>query len=226
MPDHVDVAKNVPGEGLSRKGLEALLTRLDSDRDQAAERYRQLHLKISRLYEWRGCPSPDELADETLDRVASKLEAGVEIHSPESYITRVAYFVFRELVRREQRRRTALKAVENEPRPNPEEPLQEGERRRCFHQCLGGVEPTERQHLMRYYEGDKSVKIENRRQLAADLGVAAGTLRIRMHRIRQRLEKCIRDCLERHSGETDRSATPLESGSRARRHGGTSRPQS
>ena len=209
MPDHVDAVENKPAQGLSQEGLEALLLCLDSDRQRAAERYRQLHLKISRLYEWRGCPSPDELADETLDRVASKLEAGVEIHSPESYIARVAYLVFRELVRREQRRRAALQAVKNEPRPIPEELPEDDQRQRCFDQCLGGIDPAERQHLLRYYEGDKSVKIENRRQLTEDLGVAAGTLRIRMHRIRQRLEKCIRGCLARSPEETDRLAAPL-----------------
>ncbi len=204
--------ENDPGRGLSHHGLEALLDRLAPDREQAAERYRMIHRRLTHLYEWRGCPSPEELADEVLDRVASKLEAGVEIHSPERYVARVASLVFREIVRREQRRRAAL---DEERRAHPpahdgeEEEEEDGVRWRCFQLCMNRLGPEERSRLLRYYEGDKGTKIANRRRLAEELEVAAGTLRIRMLRLRTRLEKCIHGCVA-HSGKvTDHTPESL-----------------
>jgi RNA polymerase sigma factor (sigma-70 family) len=198
------------GRKLSSETLEALLDRLDPDRDRAAERYREIHQRLVRLYEWRGCPSPEELADETLDRVAVRLASGVEIRSPDHYISRVSYLVFREIVRREQRRRRALAAEKVELRsavlrgPEPEvENEEEVDRRRCLHRCLDRLHARERENLLRYYQDEKGAKIRNRRRLAAELGVAAGALRIRMYRLRQRLERCIVQCLA--EVETDRA---------------------
>ena len=194
---------------LSRESLEALLTRLDPDRDRAATLYRTIHSRLCRLYEWRGCSSPEELADETLDRVASKLEQGVEINSPEHYIARVAYLVFRELVRREQRKRAALEAERYIAEQNTVEQGSTNDLSSCFSACLKQFETTDREHLLRYYEGDKSVKIANRRGLREELGIAAGTLRIRMHRMRLRLEECVYKCLARLGKETDPPASTL-----------------
>lgn len=172
---------------------------------EAAERYRQIHLRITRLYEWRGCSSPEELADETFDRVASKLEAGVEIQNPEHYIVRVASFVFKEIMRREIRQRKALEA---EPaaatfqQECPAEKSEHGESRLiCFRSCLDGLEDSQRYSLLRYYDGDTGRKIKARRQLAEKLGLAAGALRIHMYRQRQRLESCVVSCMKKRSAE-------------------------
>lgn len=186
----------------------ALLERLDADPARAAERYRELHRKISRLYEWRGCPRAEELADEALDRVALKLEAGLEIHAIESYVSRVAWLVFREEVRREVRQRTALESGDwpaPAEAPDPEADVRRG----CFRKCLSGFTDGQRQQLLRYYEGERSAKIDNRRRLAEELGVAASALRLRMHRQRQRLEQCVTGCVQRSGAETDRAAASL-----------------
>lgn len=189
-----------PGSrGHDWQAFEALLEHLDPDRDRAAVRYQQIHSKLTRLYEWRACSSPEELADETLDRVASKLASGLEIRSTENYVSRVASMVFREIVRREQRQRSSAEAMARE---SPQVGPQAGDGddgdddlRRCFHRCLGSLESSDREQLLRYYAQEKSAKIDNRRRMAEVLGLAAGTLRIRMHRLRKRLETCIARCL-------------------------------
>ena len=49
---------------------------------------------------------------------------------------------------------------------------------------------------MKYYEGEKQAKITNRRRLAEELGITLDALRIRAHRIRRELRKCVVHCLE------------------------------
>ena len=74
--------------GLTRESLEALLACLGSDPEQAAQHYEQIRRKLIRLFEWRGCHNPEDLADETFNRVASQLRKGLQIRSDNPY----AYF--------------------------------------------------------------------------------------------------------------------------------------
>ena len=61
-------------EPLGSEPFEALLLRLGSDRETAGERYLQLRQRLVAVFEYRHCPRPEELADETLDRVARRLQ--------------------------------------------------------------------------------------------------------------------------------------------------------
>jgi DNA-directed RNA polymerase specialized sigma24 family protein len=189
-----------PAENARSSGFEGLLELLGPDRAAAAEKYRSLHGRIVRLYEWRGCASSEELADQTFDRVIDKLESGEEIRNPEGYIVRVASFVFKETVRREIRQRKALEKDRTSPLLHPVEPEEVAERdehrQQCFRSCLDGLKAEKREHLVRYYSGEKGQKIRARRRLGEELGLKAGALRIRMYRLRQRLEGCITSCLE------------------------------
>ncbi len=48
---------------------------------------------------------------------------------------------------------------------------------------------------MKYYHDEKRAKIDYRKQLADALGIPLNALRIRAHRVRISLEKCVKDCL-------------------------------
>ncbi len=50
--------------------------------------------------------------------------------------------------------------------------------------------------ILSYYEGKQRTRIENRKRLAETLGVPMNSLRIRVHRIREKLESCLINCLE------------------------------
>ena len=53
-----------------------------------------------------------------------------------------------------------------------------------------------REMIIRYYQGEKGDKIRNRKELAKRLGIPQNTLRIRVFRIRERLEKMVRARLD------------------------------
>ena len=61
--------------GLGGAAFEQLLSVLDADRDRAGERYEVIRRKLLKFFEWRGCQRPDELADQTIDRVLEALAA-------------------------------------------------------------------------------------------------------------------------------------------------------
>jgi len=50
--------------------------------------------------------------------------------------------------------------------------------------------------IEQYYSAEKRAKINLRRRLAQQFGLTIGSLRLRALRVRQKLQKCIEQCLE------------------------------
>lgn len=181
---------------LTPESLEALLQALGPDRDSAAREYERLRHRLTRLFRWRGSVEPDELVDATLDRVAGKLREGLEIEAddPFRYVAAVAHRVFHEVLRKELREQRALEESRYEPEPDPVTE-QDRNRLRCLDECLEELGEAG-EWILRFYEGEKGVRIRNRKALAQKLGITTNALRIRAHRLRAQLEDCVRDCAE------------------------------
>lgn len=177
---------------LSREALERLLVLLDPDPARADRRYQQLRRRLMRLFEWRGGQFPEDLADETICRVARKLDEGVEIRAddPYRYFCGVAHLVFKEVLRERRRERQLLDPASWAPPVQAcDEP--DDERMEALQECLDRLAPDARDLILDYHEGERRERIENRRVIAGRLGVPLNALRIRVHRIRGRIERCV-----------------------------------
>jgi hypothetical protein len=106
---------------LTQEAFDGLLAALDSDRDTAADRYLEIRRNLVRLFEWRGCSTPDEYADETLNRCAKKIAEGEAIRDLPTYSIGVARMLLREITRERSRETLPLKDAP-EPRTLPPEP--------------------------------------------------------------------------------------------------------
>ena len=172
--------------------LNGLLVLLDPDRERAGVQYEFLRAKLMRIFEWRGSSSPEDDADETLDRIAHKVAEGETVRDVHAYAGGVARLVWLESVKRERRSRAALEQL-----PQSEGGVVEPEARsECFGSCLSKLPPDARSLVVEYYRKEKSAKIESRKKLAESLGIAHGTLRLRVYRLRAQLERCVEHCLK------------------------------
>lgn len=180
---------------LTRESLDALLALLDSDRERAGEQYELLRAKLVRIFEWRGADSPEEHADETLDRVARKIGEGEAVRDVHAFAGGVARLIWLESVKRERR---ASAALEQMP-PREEAAVESDARLECFESCLGKLPDDARSLVVEYYREERGAKIEARKRLAASLGLQHGALRLRVHRLCAQLEKCVGDCLKKSS---------------------------
>src|SRR5437763_14397266 len=79
---------------LTSEAFSKLLDRLDSDRERAGEKYEELRRTLIKFFEWRGAPFPEDHTDETLNRVARKLDEGIEIQNIGGYCYEVARLVW------------------------------------------------------------------------------------------------------------------------------------
>lgn len=147
-----------------------------------------------RLFEWWGCETPAELADETIDRVARRIAEGVELRSsdPYGYFCGVARLVFKEYLRRSGRESRAL---EGGGWPPPASfPEADDRRLECLRRCLDRLPQEKRSLVLRYHQREDNIR--NRQTFARELGVPLNALRIRVHRVRRKLEDCVQECLK------------------------------
>ena len=198
--------------GLTRDGFERLLARLHPEREQAGETYERLRARLLKFFECRGCAAAEQAADETVNRVARRLEGGEVIRAEDAspYFLGVARNVLREAWDRD-RRRWSLQDPARPTRPSAPAPASDTPALECLLRCLQGMPAPTRELVLLYYEEDGSGQIEHRRRIADRLGLAPNALRIRLHRLRARLEQCVNACLEQKP-ETSRSWDPQRNG--------------
>jgi DNA-directed RNA polymerase specialized sigma24 family protein len=145
--------------------------------------------------ECRGCCQPEEVADEAITRFIRRLPELINTYEgdPFPYILRIA-----RNVQHEREKKQALPLPENldEVPAEPVEIDEDDERvHNCLDQCLSKLEPKSRNLLMDYYQNDKQDKIDFRKTLAMQLRIAENALRLRMHRLRKNVHRCLDNCL-------------------------------
>lgn len=154
-----------------------------------------MRVKLHRFYEWRSCRPPEEHVDETINRVARRIDEGENIFNLNGYFFTVARLVFMESLRERERTSVGLDTVAEMPAETPFEDDQKELRLRCLDNCLDSMPIESRTLILKYYLDERRAKIDLRKQLADGLGIPMNALRIRAYRLRIGLERCIRDCL-------------------------------
>jgi DNA-directed RNA polymerase specialized sigma24 family protein len=71
----------------------------------------------------------------------------------------------------------------------------------CLDGCLQELPDKERKIIMVYYEGEYGSRIENRKKVAKRFRMNINNLRIRVFRIRAKLEQCVALCRNKKAAE-------------------------
>jgi DNA-directed RNA polymerase specialized sigma24 family protein len=185
---------------LTPKAFTHLLAKLDPDPEMAGEKYEKLRRQLIKYFEWRGSFIPDELADETLNRLARKIDEGEEIEKNVfAFSLGIARFVFLESLKSPDNRRVEMKELDTvaaapEPREGDDDLWVV-----CLRECLRGVSEENRELIIEYYQNEGRARIDERKMLAARLGVSLNALFSRAKRTRDKLEECVMRCAERKS---------------------------
>lgn len=180
---------------LTEESFNLFLSWLSADRDAAGRKYEDIRRRLIYILECRGCAQPEEVADEALNRFIRRLPELINTYKgdPFPYILVIA-----RNVQHEREKKQALPLPDNldEVAADPVEVDEVDERiHDCLDQCLSKLEPRSRTLLMDYYQNDKQGKIDFRKTLAKQLGIAANALRLRVHRVRNNLHTCLNNCL-------------------------------
>jgi RNA polymerase sigma factor (sigma-70 family) len=190
-------------EKLTASRFEGLLQRLHPDREKAAEKYEFLRWQLMKFFQWNGCTPGEELVDETLDRVAVILEdRGVE------EVGSFAWGVARNIKREAQKR--ALKVVRipdlgesershiktEDPNTTIGDDIERERRLKCLHLCMRYMSEDDRRAFVIYHhECDRPSEV--RKRLSLELGISSTTLKVRMNRLRRKLQECVNKCCQK-----------------------------
>ncbi len=175
---------------LNREDFDRLLSWLDPDPDRAGVIYEKIRWRLIAILASRGCSIPEELADETIDRVARRV---IDIHDAYTgdksiYFLGVMNNVHHEFLRRPALPKSTLVDVDDVATREATH--------LCLNKCLERLAPYSRSLIETYYAENKRRKIDLRKRIAAELGISINTLRLRALRIREKLQVCIERCLE------------------------------
>jgi RNA polymerase sigma factor (sigma-70 family) len=178
------------------ESFEEILAWLHPDRNEAANIYVQLREDLTRIFAWNKCADPDGLTDEVFDRVARKVHEVRQTFEgdPKLYF----YGIARNLIKESPKRTRKQVSLEDTDLPAPDpEPEDESAvmREGCLNSCLQKLSAEKRELILDYYAKDKQAKIDYRNELARKMDISVETLRVRVHRLRGTLEKCIEKCL-------------------------------
>jgi DNA-directed RNA polymerase specialized sigma24 family protein len=180
---------------LTQEAFDKLLLAFGDDRDSGGKKYLEIRSNLTRFFEWRGCPFPEDHADETINRIAKRVAEGEQILNPSGYAMGVARLLLLEILKGRQREQVAITELTNTSTEVADDPDDGEERIGCLRHCLSGLTTENRQLITEYYEGEKGDKIQNRKKLVEKLGIPVNTLRMRALRLRDRLQVCVEECI-------------------------------
>lgn len=178
---------------ISLNDFDQLLDWLDSDRELAGRKYELIRNRLIKIFYARGSNVAEELADETIDRVAKKIEKLSESYEgdPSLYFYAVAKKVLLESARKPKSEELPRRLVKEENVNEVNEIYHE-----CLEKCFSKISSDKQQLIVEYYECERKAKIDNRKKLGRLLGISNEALRVRALRIRQVLQNCVIECAQ------------------------------
>ena len=186
---------------ITQEDFNALLAWLDPDRDAAGNRHEIIRRSLMKIFLWRGYCDAEDMADETVNRVARNVKkiAPTYVGDPSVYFYNVANKLMMEWARKKSlyvsldEEGTKELSEEQIAVSDPEDSSEADYE--CLDHCLQLLKHDERALILSYYHEDKQAKIDHRKALASEMNLDVNALRVRVYRIRCRLEKCIENCL-------------------------------
>lgn len=177
--------------GLTQHSFDGLLNWLSADREEAGEKYETIRSQLIKLFICRGCQIPEELADETINRVAGKIHEITDSYSgdPALYFFGVAHNIHLEHLKRKPITLPLPQVADTSSGT-------ESQFFYCLDLCLDRLSAEDRHLIVCYYSEGMAPNKELRRELARQLGIGSNALCIRAYRIRDRLGKCARECIK------------------------------
>ena len=187
----------VKHDELTAKDFDAMLALFSPDREEAGEKYEQMRQGLERYFHFKGCADPRFLADETINRVAAKIETFDPLRNvrPASYFYGFASNVLMEYRRNASRE---LSLSENQCAagiPVTEDGTGEAESK-CLRKCLEKLSAPEKEMIVDYYRCAGRQRNELRRQICERIECTAAALYTKIFRIKRTLRDCIENCLK------------------------------
>ena len=180
------MTKNITTESFSN-----LLEAFSSDKTEAGIAYAKLRDSLVRFFTLKGDFEPETAADETLDRVALKLSENGEIEDLTKYSFGVARFIFLERIKANKKEKVAVEEFYADQTAFVES--EETDDFAPFRDCFEKLPDDEKNILRDYFADIPFAQVfVYRQELSEKYKISLNNLRMKIFRLRQRLENCVK----------------------------------
>ena len=183
---------------LTQTDFDTLLQWFSPNREVAGAKYEEIRKGLIRYFSFKGCSESENLADETINRVAKKLSS----LNTENNFKHITYFYgFASKIYLESRNKAENNTTEFDPGQHSnlivEVDDEKEDRHQCLDSCLAKLSPEERNLAIEYFSKDKSAKFEHRRKIAEKLNIKPGAMHVRIYRLKENLRNCVENCMKK-----------------------------
>jgi DNA-directed RNA polymerase specialized sigma24 family protein len=180
---------------MSPEDFAMFLGRFSPDRDTAGRHYIRLHHKLVCFFSMKGISDSTGAADETLRRAAERVCGGANVPDVEHYCLGIARNVAKEYWRRERREEVVFRGFIEGLANGSAEEVDRIEQ--VLKPCFERLKSKEQSLLVDYCSVPEGLSsAEHRRRLADEFRMTMRALRIRVSRLRDRLEECVKERLK------------------------------
>lgn len=185
----------LPAE-LNPEIFESLLSLFSDDREEAGVKYEHLRNGLVRFFQFRGCCDAESLADETINRVANKLNHYDPSRAPKvsSYFYGFASNVLLEY-RRRQKRERPIDEIDPVAKEIDYDLDENSDRLDCLSECTANLPSADAILITEYYAVESSEKKAVRTEISKKLRLSTPALHTKVFRIKVALRKCVEKCL-------------------------------
>lgn len=196
---------------LSPQDFDRFLYWLEPNRETSAKKYQEIHQKLTRYFYFKGCKCPEDLTDETVDRVAIRilresLPAFSNGHLKLFYgYAKNVYLEYLKYVGRFESFEPGSVEVPGGTEgaawllailedPDSGDPSAERQHL-CLDRCLKRIAAADRELLLHYYNYPRGEKATHRKTIAKEWRITLNALRIRICRLQSKVAYCVKRCL-------------------------------
>ena len=180
---------------MSLEDFPRFMESLSPDKEEAGRLYIRLQEKLVGFFGMRGISDSTGATNETLKRGAEKIAGGTNVPNAEKFCLGIARNVAREWWRRERREEVAFRRFTENLANNTADEVERIEHvlKPCFERLKG----EDQKLLVAYCSVAEGVShAERRRRVAEELEITMRALRIKVSRLRDKLEECVKERLK------------------------------
>lgn len=182
--------------GLVEENFNDLLNWFSVNRDEAGKQYEEIRNGLIRFFYFKGCPDAEDLADEAINRVATKLPT-LDLSGNVKPIN--LFYGFASKIYLEYYSRIKEQELEFNADLHSSTKESENINQSCLEQCLAELSSDDGDLIVEYYSLEKAEKIAHRRTLAEKLQMEMGAIHTKIHRLKKILRECIEKCAAENS---------------------------
>lgn len=187
---------------INQGNFDKLLNWLGATVEESADQYEYIRRVLIKIFLARGLTNAEDLADETIDRVASRLTEIENTFTGEKikYFLGVARFVAQESLRKKEIQIVNLNFVDAKAKNDiPAAVEQEFStiQKKCLQECFSKIKERHKTLILNYYNKSHQEELSLYKSLAKEKNVTVPALRNQVYRVKMRLFECARKCSEK-----------------------------